>query len=362
MQVALLLSGGVDSSVALKLLLAEGHDVTAFYLKIWLQDELAHLGDCPWEDDLAYARAVCDEAGVDLRVVSLQREYHELVVSWTVAELRAGRTPSPDVLCNRRIKFGAFLESDTVGSFDRVASGHYARLNRCDDGTVHLLKGKDPVKDQTYFLFKLDQAQLRRSIFPLGGYQKNEVRQLAEAFSLPNRQRKDSQGICFLGKIPYPEFVRSILGESPGEIREIESGRRLGEHRGNWFHTIGQRRGLGLGAGPWYVVGKDVAENIVYVSHSDDLSQHRRDRFRLDTVHWNAHPPSRSDLRVKLRHSPQTIGCTLKTHPEGSLDVYLDTPDPGIANGQMAVLYEGDRCLGGGMISIEDPAPLESLA
>ncbi|MEM7351698.1 MAG: tRNA 2-thiouridine(34) synthase MnmA [Acidobacteriota bacterium] len=354
MNVALLLSGGVDSSVALKLLLEAGHDVTAFYLKIWLEDELAHLGECPWEDDLRCAREVCSEAGVPLEVVSLQREYHQQVVRWAIDELRAGRTPSPDVLCNRRIKFGAFvggLETQTRRpAFDRVASGHYARTRQAEDG-VELLKGVDPIKDQTYFLFRLEQSQLRRCLFPLGGYHKTEVRHLAQRFELPNRARKDSQGICFLGKIPYDDFVRSHLGEQPGEIREIESERRLGEHRGYWFHTIGQRRGLGLGGGPWYVVRKDVHTNVVYVSHREALTQHSGDRFLLPQVHWIHRPPEARNLSVKLRHGPTTYPCRTKAHPSGGCEIQLDGHDSGIADGQMAVLYDGEVCLGGGMIS-----------
>ncbi len=354
MKVALLLSGGVDSSVALHLLREDGHDVTAFYLKIWLEDELAHLGDCPWEDDLRYAREVCAQASVPLEVISLQHEYHQRVVRWTISELSAGRTPSPDVLCNRRIKFGAFFDALAARTFDRVASGHYARARR-RRGDRELLQGVDPVKDQTYFLFRLDQAQLARCLFPLGALHKSEVRSIARRLALPNRERRDSQGICFLGKIRYDDFVRGHLGERPGKIREIESGRSLGSHRGYWFHTIGQRRGLGLGGGPWYVVGKDPAENVIYVSHQEALARHTGDRFRIPEIHWIGRPPAKERLTVKIRHSPQAAGCRISEHPEGGLDVELDEPDPGIAEGQAAVLYDGDRCLGGGMIAASTP-------
>ena len=232
-----------------------------------------------------------------------------------------------------------------------MASGHYARIRRGEDGVVELLKGVDPVKDQTYFLCRLGQPQLRRCLFPLGGFHKREVRRLAERFELPNRQRADSQGICFLGKIRYDAFVRSYLGEKPGEIREITSGRRLGEHRGYWFHTVGQRRGLALGGGPWYVVAKDVRGNIVYVCHRDDLARHRRRRFLLPRIHWIAGPPAAGELEVRVRHSPHTSGCRLSPTPDGGFEVELDEQDPGIADGQMAVLYDGERCLGGGMIA-----------
>ena len=251
-RIAVLLSGGVDSALALALLREAGHRLTAFYLKIWLEEELAFLGDCPWEEDLRYARAVCRELRVPLQVVPLQTEYQQAVVEYVLRALRAGRTPSPDVLCNRTIKFGAFV--DRIGAdYDAVASGHYARLAPAPDGHCRLLRGVDPVKDQSYFLAYLRRGQLRRLRFPLGGLRKQQVRALARERGLAPSDRRDSQGICFLGKLSYPAFVRAHLGEAPGPIRELTGGARLGSHRGHWFHTIGQRQGLGLGDGPWYV-------------------------------------------------------------------------------------------------------------
>jgi tRNA-specific 2-thiouridylase len=298
---------------------------------------------------------VCDEASVPLEIVPLQRQYHDRVVAWAVAELAAGRTPSPDVFCNQRVKFGAFrdvVEEAHGHAFDKIASGHYARLVQ-RDGLWHLLKGVDPVKDQTYFLFHLDQGQLGRCLFPLGGLHKKDVRALARDFQLPNRDRKDSQGICFLGKLPYDDFVRGYLGSREGEIREVRSGRVLGSHRGYWFHTIGQRKGLGLHGGPWYVVAKNVDENVVFVCHQEDLGAYRRDHLRIGPVHWIAGEPSgdRGGLAVKLRHSPAVYPCRVTPRGEGELDVVLDGFDPGIAAGQWAVLYDGEECLGGGMIA-----------
>jgi tRNA-specific 2-thiouridylase len=269
-------------------------------------------------------------------------------------------------LCNRRIKFGAFFDLLTPGAghtdhgrpFERVASGHYATIRRRSGGespagaeSVELLKGADPVKDQTYFLFRLDQRQLSRCLFPLGELHKSEVRDLARRFALPNHDRRDSQGICFLGKVRYDDFVRSYLGERPGEIREIESGRRLGSHRGVWFHTVGQRRGLGLGGGPWYVVGKDPRDNVVYVTHKEQLASHLSGSFRIPEVHWIGRPPRTDRLQVKIRHGPRTSGCRVAPLPGGGLEVRLDDGDPGVAEGQAAVLYDGERCLGGGMIA-----------
>jgi len=349
LKIAALLSGGVDSSVALRLVKQAGHrDVTAFYLKIWLEDELAYLGSCPWEEDLKYARAVCEQAGVPLQVISLQTEYQERVVAEALAELRAGRTPSPDIWCNQRIKFGLFFEKIDAG-FDRIVSGHYAQVE--PRGEVCLLKrSPDPVKDQTYFLCALNQNQLRRLWFPIGHLRKDDVRRLAREFDLPNRDRKDSQGICFLGKIRYPEFVRHHLGERAGEIVELETGKTLSEHRGFWFYTIGQRKGIGLAGGPWYVVKKDVSANRVYVSHSDHYLEHARRQFAVSSVNWIAGEPQRLDLQAKVRHGPRLADCRVGRLGEGCWEVTLAEADQGIASGQSAVFYDGEFCLGGGVI------------
>lgn len=349
MKVAVLLSGGVDSSVALRLLQEDGrHDITAFYLKIWLEDEVRFLGNCPWQEDLDYARAVCEQAGVPLRIVPLQREYYERVVGYALAELRAGRTPSPDIFCNRRIKFGLFPER-IESEFERIASGHYAVVKRMGGGVV-LARSPDPVKDQTYFLSHQTREQIERSMFPIGGYRKTEVRRLAEELALPNRNRKDSQGICFLGKIRYPDFVRHYLGERKGEIRDRETGRVLGEHDGYWFYTIGQRQGLGLGNGPWYVSGKNVDTNIVYVTHGERIDEATYASLLLSELHWINGPPGRADLSVKLRHGPELQDCRVSPTADGGLRVSLERPDRGIAPGQFGVLYDGEVCLGGGKI------------
>lgn len=349
MKIAVLLSGGVDSSVALKLLRRDKeHEITAFYLKIWLEDELAHLGECPWEDDLRFAREICSEARVPLEIVPLQKEYYERVVSYTITELRAGRTPSPDIFCNQRIKFGAFVDS-VSSSFEKVASGHYGRIAE-EGGTFRLLKGVDPIKDQTYFLSHLRQEQVARCLFPIGDLLKSEVRRLASDYELPNRTRADSQGICFLGKISFNDFVRYHLGEERGDIVERETGKVLGSHQGFWFHTIGQRKGLGLSQGPWYVVGKDVDKNVVTVSHSQHLEEHARDTFDVAAAHWVHGPPGREDLTAKLRHSEVLYDCRLESKGEERFTVTLDRSDAGVAPGQFAVFYDGEECLGGARI------------
>jgi tRNA-specific 2-thiouridylase len=242
------------------------------------------------------------------------------------------------------------LFCDRIGpGFDKLVSGHYAQIE--DRAGVCLMKrSPDPVKDQTYFLCALTQTQLRRLWFPIGHLRKGEVRRLAREWDLPNRDRKDSQGICFLGKIKYPEFVRYHLGERIGEIVELESGRMLAKHRGFWFYTIGQRKGIGLAGGPWYVVKKDVAANRVYVSHSDRYLDHARRQFTVGQVNWIAREPERLQLQAKVRHGPRLADCELRSINNDRWEVTLAEADRGIAPGQSAVFYNGELCVGGGVI------------
>ncbi|MCL5436347.1 MAG: tRNA 2-thiouridine(34) synthase MnmA [Candidatus Dependentiae bacterium] len=355
MKCAVLLSGGVDSSVALALLKQQGVDATAFYLKIWLEDELSFLGDCPWEEDLSFVRAVCKQQGVPVEVVPLQRAYWDQVVAHTIAEIRAGRTPNPDILCNQRIKFGAFF--DVIGTaFDLVATGHYARVEK-RDGRAHLLTSPDLVKDQTYFLSFLTQEQLMRALFPIGAYQKGEVRVLAEQFDLPTKARKDSQGICFLGKIPFNEFVRFHVGERPGNLVEYETGKKMGEHKGYWFFTVGQRQGIGLSGGPWYVVAKNVADNTVFISRSYFAPDKQRDSCLIGGCNWiSGSLPVGEPVQVKLRHGPQRYDALLTACGADRYRVdLLNGNDHGIATGQYAAVYRDDECLGAGVIEATRP-------
>lgn len=303
MKIAVLVSGGVDSSVALKLLKDQGHDITAFYIKIWLEDELSFLGDCPWQEDLSYVTQVCQKLNVPLQIISLQKEYWEQVVTYTINEVKAGRTPNPDVLCNSRIKFGVFYESIDA-SFQKIATGHYAQV-KSTNGESILQMSPDELKDQTYFLAHLNQEQLSKCIFPIGHLQKKEVRKLAMEFDLPNQSRKDSQGICFLGKIKFKEFVKAHLGIKIGDIVEFETNKVLSKHEGYWFYTIGQRQGIGLAGGPWFVVAKNIELNIVYISksyYSDDKS---RNCFKIGSLNWiSSSSPKFENIQVKLRRQP----------------------------------------------------------
>ncbi|MCR9143662.1 MAG: tRNA 2-thiouridine(34) synthase MnmA [bacterium] len=383
MKVAALVSGGVDSSVSLHLLKEAGHDITAFYLKVWLEDELEYLGQCPWEEDLEFVNQVCDSLDIPVRVIPVQQDYRDRVIRYAIGEVEQGRTPNPDILCNSRIKFGCFydrMDSEYPGEFDKVATGHYANVREVDSG-FQLMTAPDPIKDQTYFLSHLNQEQLSRAMFPIGSFRKEKVRELAARFDLVNQDRRDSQGLCFLGKISFRDFIKHHLGERPGAIVELESGERLGEHRGMWFHTIGQRQGLGLSGGPWYVVRKDVEQNIVYVSRNYFSEDKRRDSFEVGQLHWIAgRPPeditarngdSPRPLWVKLRHGEAYYSCTLSPGENSGdasdvrLNVKIDGRDQGIAAGQFAVFYappadaeaidanrliDGAVCLGCGVI------------
>lgn len=351
MKIAVLVSGGVDSSVALRLLKDEGHELTAFYLKIWLEDELSFLGECPWEDDLAYVRAVCAQAGVPLEVVPFQKEYWERVVSYTVNEVKEGRTPNPDMLCNARIKFGAFYEYIANRGFDKIATGHYA-WTESRDGQAVLMMSPDPIKDQTYFLSQLSQEQVRKALFPIGKFPKSEVRKLAEQYELPNAKRKDSQGICFLGKIPFDQFLEYHLGKKPGKLIEFETGEILGEHDGFWYFTVGQRRGIKLPGGPWYVVKKNAETNEVFISHGAHHELTARDMFQVGGLNWiSGKRPEKTELQVKIRHGAKIYPATVEYLEGNKVRVTLKEKDPGVAEGQFAVFYDGVVCLGGGVIA-----------
>jgi tRNA-specific 2-thiouridylase len=371
--VAMLLSGGVDSSVALNLLKRQNYNVTAFYLKIWLEDELAHLGQCPWEDDYRVCQEVCAQAGVPLETISLQDEYKEQVISYTVHEAERGRTPNPDIMCNSRVKFGCFYNAIEGRCFDHVASGHYAQLASSENGVKRLLRAPDPVKDQSYFLCALTQEQLDHVLFPIGEFQKTEVRELAQEFDLPNKQRPDSQGLCFLGKVRFDEFLAAYLGERPGNIIDARTGEILGRHRGVWYHTVGQRKGIGkvlkptaTARGPWYVVAKDPEHDIVYASneYDEDVFTEARSDFYVEDIQWIAGSPPielvdsdgsfrESRFHMKIRHGPRIAEGTLKLKDDTAGNVKLDNKDGGLAPGQYVAFYElnGSECFGGGVIS-----------
>lgn len=350
MKIAMLVSGGVDSSVALATLKDQGHDVTAFYLKIWLEDELSSLGSCPWEEDLSYVRDICTQLDVPLQILSLQQAYWDIVVADTIKKIKSGHTPNPDILCNQFVKFGAFFELiDT--SFDRVATGHYAQLNQTKH-SVLIARSPDPVKDQSYFLCRLSEQQIRRALFPIGHLHKHEVRALARTYNLPTKDRKDSQGICFLGKFKFRDFVAHHLGMQQGAFINAHNGSPMGNHNGHWFYTVGQRQDIRLSGGPWYVTSKNPMQNIVYIANNYQEFEQSRREFFVNNLVWHQKPNASDHILVKMRHRAQPQLCSINQVNEEFAHVQLSTIDQGIAPGQYAVFYdEKNQMLGSGIIT-----------
>lgn len=354
MEIAVLLSGGVDSAVAVHQLCAEGYKPSLFYIRIGNNE--SGYSDCSMEEDLEMCHAVARRYGLPLEVVDLHQEYWDRVVTYAIEKVRCGFTPNPDVMCNRLIKFGCFEER--VGHlFDKTATGHYATtLER--EGKIWLGTAVDPVKDQTDFLAQIDSLQVSKLLFPVGKLMKSEVREIALNMKLPNARRRDSQGICFLGRINYNDFIRHFLGEKEGAVVEKETGKILGSHRGYWFHTIGQRKGLGLGGGPWFVVDKDIDSNVVYVSHGYDTPLQYGTRVCLHDFHFITDDPWLGetfpvDVCFKIRHTPEFIRGKLMRAGESSVYVLeSEVLLQGIAPGQFGVIYDRDAriCFGSGEI------------
>lgn len=351
-RIAVLLSGGVDSSVVVYEFARLGLHPDCFYIKIGPEE--AEEWDCSSEEDLEMATAVAAKYGCRLQVVDCHKEYWQQVTKYTMDKVRAGYTPNPDVMCNRLIKFGAFDEK--VGhDYDLIATGHYA-CTETIDGEKWLATSPDPVKDQTDFLAQIYDWQLRKAVFPIGRYMKEEVRAIAEREHLVNAKRKDSQGICFLGKINYNDYIRRYLGENPGDVLEFETGRKIGTHRGLWFHTIGQRHGLGFGGGPWYAVKKDMAANVLFVSKGyEPLTAYKKD-FKIHDFNFLTRNPwaSEPSVRVtfKIRHTPEFHNATLETLGPGSFYIHSDDLIQGVAPGQFCVIYDERHhlCIGSGEI------------
>ncbi len=346
MNVAALVSGGVDSSVAVHLLKERGITPDIFYIRIGMEDRERML-DCPAEEDIELTSFIARKYGCRFQEVDLQQEYWDNVVGYLISTVRQGLTPNPDVMCNKLIKFGAF-EQRWGYQYDRIATGHYA-TTEVIDGITFLATSPDPVKDQTDFLAQLSYQQIAKSMFPIGHLYKHEVRDIAMQAHLPSATRKDSQGICFLGKINYNDFLRKYVGERPGKIVEYETGKVLGEHKGFWFHTIGQRKGLLLSGGPWFVVKKDVQENVVYVSQGYDPATQYATSFNLDGFHYLSKDVFGSfdtiDVKFKIRHTPDFHQGHLSRNADGSVHVESDCRIQGVAAGQYGVIYDNDAHL-----------------
>lgn len=350
-RIAVLLSGGVDSSVVVWELAQLGLHPDCFYIKIGPEEK--EEWDCSSEEDLEMATAVARKYGCKLQVVDCHHEYWNEVTRYTMEKVKAGFTPNPDVMCNRLIKFGAFDEK--MGhNYDLIATGHYAQTETDENGDKWLVTSPDPVKDQTDFLAQIESWQLKKAIFPIGHHIKNEVREIAEEEHLINAKRKDSQGICFLGQINYNDYIRRYLGEKPGDVIEMETGKRIGEHKGLWFHTIGQRKGLGFGGGPWFVIKKDVENNILYVSHGYDPQSAYKKDFPLHDFHFLTREVAMQKVTFKIRHTPEYHPATIEKLEDGSWMIHSEEAIHGVAPGQFCVVYDEHhhRCYGSGEITV----------
>ena len=351
MRVVVGMSGGVDSSVAALLLKREGYDVVGLFMKNWEDDDTDEY--CSTREDLIDAAAAADVIGIELEAVNFAAEYKDRVFSEFLHEYSAGRTPNPDVLCNAEIKFKAFLDHAMRLGAAKIATGHYARV-QSSDGRYRLLRGKDGSKDQSYFLHRLTHDQLARVIFPVGELKKSEVRRLALEAGLPNHAKKDSTGICFIGERPFRAFLNRYLPKVPGPIVDDE-GRAIGEHIGLAFYTIGQRKGIGIGGAgePWYVAGKDRAANKLIVVQGHDHPLLMKRTLAADETSWIAGSPpaERSQHSAKTRYRQADAACTLARVLESEIRVDFAAPQWAVTPGQSVVLYDGEACLGGGVIT-----------
>ena len=334
------MSGGVDSSVTAALLKQQGYHVVGVYMKNWTQDMPGF--PCPWKEDFQDAKRVAVQLGIDFKVYDFETDYKQKVVDYMIAEYQAGRTPNPDIMCNQEIKFRLFFDTALEDGADLLATGHYARTQ---DGCLLMAANAD--KDQTYFLYRVTKEALNKTLFPIGEFAtKAEVRAQAEKLGLVTAEKKDSQGICFVGKVGIREFLSQYVKAVPGAIID-QSGKVVGEHDGAIFYTIGQRHGLGVGGGlPYYVIGKDMAKNEVYVTTMLDDERLWSKELRLTDMHWiDAAPENGQRYHVRTRHRAKLVNAT---YQEGMLQ--LDEATRAVTPGQSAVVYDGETCLGGGII------------
>jgi len=349
------MSGGVDSSVAALLLHRAGHEVIGVFMNNW--EEAGDDGACTAERDWADVRSVCDAIGIPYYAVNFGKEYRERVFAHFLAEYRAGRTPNPDVLCNREIKFKAFLDFALQLGAERVATGHFARIG-CEGEAYRLLRGADPAKDQSYFLYMLGQRALGLAEFPVGGFTKAQVRARAQQAGLPTFAKRDSTGICFIGERDFKGFLQAFLPAQPGETLDVRTGKAVGKHDGLMYYTLGQRRGLQIGGGGdgrrWFVVSKDVQNNQLWVAQGDDHPALYTTQAQVGAITWIAERPPLADgealactAKYRYRQGDQQVTVRLA---DGGLHVVANEPQRAVTPGQSLVLYQGDVCLGGGII------------
>jgi len=347
------MSGGVDSSVAALLLIEQGYEVEGLFMKNWEEDDDADY--CAAAEDLADAQAVCDRLGIPLHGVNFASEYWDRVFQHFLDEYSAGRTPNPDILCNREIKFHAFLDHARTLGADRIATGHYART-RVVDGRTRFLRGIDDNKDQSYFLHALSEHQLQHALFPVGELPKQEVREIARTHDLATHDKKDSTGICFIGERRFDTFLQRYLPAKPGRI-ESDTGEVLGRHNGLMYYTLGQRKGLGIGGlpnadeTPWYVVDKDLAGNALIVAQGQDHPRLYHDTLETGHIHWiNGAGSAVASCTAKIRYRQPDQRCTIESPSQDRQVIHFEQPQRAITPGQSIVFFDGEVCLGGGII------------
>ena len=362
LKVMLGVSGGVDSSVAALLLTQQAYAVSGLFMQNWDEDDN---GECHAEQDRKDALAVCGKLGIPFYARNFAKTYWSEVFAHFISEYQSGRTPNPDVLCNREIKFKTFLDEAQALGADKIATGHYAQVQE-RDGQFYLLRGFDQNKDQSYFLHQLGQKQLAATLFPIGHLPKTEVRELAKTASFGTAEKKDSTGICFIGERDFREFLGQYIPAQSGEIRSID-GQKVGEHSGVFYYTLGQREGLHIGgikgraASPWFVVGKDIHQNILFVDQGIDSEWLHSSHLQSETVHWVSGQAPASEFRctAKTRYRQHDVDCTVNVHSDNTLSVVFDQPQRAVTPGQSLVLYQNDICLGGAVIAQTD-APIET--
>lgn len=349
------MSGGVDSSVAALLLKEQGYDVIGLFMKNW--DDTDENGHCTATEDFNDVALVAEKIGIPYYSVNFEKEYWDRVFEYFLAEYRAGRTPNPDVMCNKEVKFKAFLDYAMELGADYIAMGHYAQVERDEQGVVHLLRGKDDNKDQTYFLSQLSQKQLQKAMFPLGHLEKSEVRKIATEANLATAKKKDSTGICFIGERNFNEFLSEYLPNIPGEMCTLE-GEIKGSHMGLMYYTIGQRHGLGIGGGsesnePWFVVGKDLKTNTLYVGQGYHHPNLYADALKASSIHFTTEGEHEKSFEctAKFRYRQKDVKVRVElSEDESEAWVYFDEPARAITPGQAVVFYKDEECLGGGII------------
>lgn len=352
------MSGGVDSSVTALLLKQQGYDVIGIFMKNW--DDTDEFGHCTAEEDSEDVRRVCDQIGIPYYTVNFERQYYDKVFTYFLDEYKRGRTPNPDVMCNREIKFGDFLKKALELDADYLATGHYARVERSADGTTKLLRGVDQGKDQTYFLSALNQEQLGKAMFPIGHLPKPEVRRIAEEAGLHTAKKKDSTGVCFIGERNFKEFLSGYLPARPGDMVDIRTGEKKGRHDGLMYYTLGQRQGLGIGGSgtgsgePWFVADKDLKNNVLYVVQGESHPSLYSESLIASGLNWILPMDTSKPVTctAKFRYRQPDQGVTVTMREDGTALVAFDKPQKAVTPGQAVVFYDGEVCLGGGTIDI----------